>query len=90
MQEAETQRKGEVYREIKAGAVFEGIPERPRWELVPGVFVDEAGPIQDVARRLSAQEGDALALRPCPTVRGGPSAGGGDLGRGGSLVETVG
>lgn len=56
MEEAETQRKGDVYREIKAGAVFEGLPGRERWELVPGVFVDEPGPIQYVARRLSAEE----------------------------------
>jgi hypothetical protein len=56
MEEAETKRKGDVYREIKVGAVFEGIPARERSELVPGVFLDEPGPIKYVARRLSAEE----------------------------------
>jgi hypothetical protein len=46
MEEAETRRKGDVYREIKVGAVFEGVPGRERSELVPGVFLDEPGPIQ--------------------------------------------
>lgn len=55
MEEAETKRKGDVYREIKVGAVFEGIPDRERAELVPGVFLDEPGPTQDVARCLSAE-----------------------------------
>jgi hypothetical protein len=56
MEEAETKRKGDVYREIKVGAVFEGVPGRERSELVPGVFLDEPGPIKYVARRLSAEE----------------------------------
>ncbi len=56
MEEAETKRKGDVYREIKVGAVFEGVPGRERSELVPGVFLDEPGPIQYVARRLNAEE----------------------------------
>lgn len=56
MEEAETKRKGDVYREIKVGAVFEGIPGRERSELVPGVFLDEPGPIQYVARRLHVEE----------------------------------
>jgi hypothetical protein len=56
MEEAEARRKGDVYREIKVGAVFEGIPGRERSELVPGVFLDEPGPIQYLARRLSADE----------------------------------
>ena len=55
MEEAETKRKGDVYREIKVGAVFEGIPGRERSELVPGVFLDEPGPIQYVARRLTVE-----------------------------------
>lgn len=56
MEEAEAKRKGDVYREIKVGAVFEGIPGRERSELVPGVFLDEPGPIQYVARRLNVEE----------------------------------
>jgi hypothetical protein len=56
MEEAEAKRKADVYREIKVGAVFEGIPGRERSELVPGVFLDEPGPIQYVARRLKVEE----------------------------------
>jgi hypothetical protein len=56
MEERECKRKGDVYREIKVGAVFEGIPGRERSALVPGVFVDEPGPIRYLARRLSADE----------------------------------
>lgn len=56
MEEAEAKRKGDVYREIKVGAVFEGIPGRERSELVPGVFLDEPGAITYVARRLSGEE----------------------------------
>jgi hypothetical protein len=56
MEEAETKRKGDVYREIKVGAVFEGVPGRERSELVPSVFLDEPGPIKYIARRMSAEE----------------------------------
>jgi hypothetical protein len=56
LEEAEAKRQGDVYREMKVGAVFEGIPGRERSELVPGVFLDEPGPIQYVARRTSAEE----------------------------------
>jgi hypothetical protein len=56
MEEAEAKRKGDVYREIKVGAAFEGIPGRERSELAPGVFLDEPGPTQYVARGLSAEE----------------------------------
>jgi len=56
MEEAEAKRTGDVYREIKVGAVFEGIPGRERSELVPGVFLDEPGPITYVARRLNVEE----------------------------------
>lgn len=56
MEEAEARRQGDVYREIKVGAVFEGIPGRERSELVPGVFLDEPGPITYVARRLKVEE----------------------------------
>src|SRR5947209_8233783 len=56
MEEAEAKRTGDVYREIKVGAVFEGIAGRERSELVPGVFLDEPGPIRYVARRLNVEE----------------------------------
>ena len=56
MEEAEAKRKGDVYREIKVGAVFEGRPGRERSELAPGVFLDEPGPIKYIARRMSAEE----------------------------------
>jgi hypothetical protein len=56
MEEDETKRKGDVYREFKVGAVFEGIPGRERSELAPGVFLDEPGSIKYIARRMSAQE----------------------------------
>jgi hypothetical protein len=55
MEEAEAKRKGDVYREIKVGAVFEGLPGRERSELVPSVFIDEPGPIKYVARCMSAE-----------------------------------
>jgi hypothetical protein len=55
MEEAEAKGKADVYREIKVGAVFEGIPGRERSELAPGVFLDEPGPIKYIARRMSAQ-----------------------------------
>jgi hypothetical protein len=56
MEEAETKQKGDVYREIKVGAVFEGIPGRERSQLVPGVFLDEPGPIKYIARCMNAEE----------------------------------
>jgi hypothetical protein len=56
MEAAETRRKGDVYREIKVGAVFEGIPGRERSELMPGVFLDEPGAIKYVAQRLTVEE----------------------------------
>jgi len=51
----EKERSGDVYREIKVGAIFEGKPGRNRSELVPGVFVDEAGPITYMARQITAE-----------------------------------
>ncbi len=51
----EKERNGDVYREIKVGAIFEGKPGRNRSELVPGVFVDEAVPITYVARQITAE-----------------------------------
>jgi len=53
MEQEERHRKGDVYREIKAGAVFRAERGSKRSELVPGVYVDT--PAQDsmryVARR---------------------------------------
>src|SRR5256885_11358541 len=48
MEEAEAKRTGDVYREIKVGAAFEGLPGRERSELAPGVFLHEPGPTQYV------------------------------------------
>ncbi len=53
MEQEEVQRTGDVYREIKAGAVFRAEPGPRRSELAPGVYVDT--PAEDsmryVARR---------------------------------------
>jgi Uncharacterised protein family (UPF0236) len=51
MQDKERKRPGDVYREVKVGAVFEAEPGRKRSELAPGVFVDTAGSKAYVARR---------------------------------------
>jgi hypothetical protein len=51
MEEKEQKRKGDVYREVKVGAVFLADPGKRRSELAPGVFVDAAGPKAYVARR---------------------------------------
>lgn len=56
MEKAEREREGDVYREVKVGAVFVGSPGPERSELVPGVFVDTPGPIQYVARRTTAED----------------------------------
>lgn len=56
MEQAEQERGGDVYREVKVGAVFLGEPGRERSELVPGVFVDTPGPIEYVARRTTAED----------------------------------
>jgi hypothetical protein len=56
MEEAEVKRTGDVYREFKVGAVFEGVPGREHSELVPDVFLDEPGPIKYLARRMNAEE----------------------------------
>ena len=53
---AEQERGGDVYREIKVGAVFVSEPGRERSGLVPGVFVDTPGPIQYTARRTTAED----------------------------------
>ncbi len=53
MEKEERQRQGDVYREIKAGAVFRAERGPKRSELVPGVYVDtpEPGSLRYVARR---------------------------------------
>ena len=53
MKQEERQRKGDVYREIKAGAVFRAEQGSKRSELVPGVYVDTPAPgsMRYVARR---------------------------------------
>jgi hypothetical protein len=67
MEKAEQEREGDVYRDIKVGAVFLGQPGRERSELAPGVFLDTPGPIRYVARRTTADTFApllyALALR---------------------------
>jgi hypothetical protein len=53
MEEHEQLRAGDVYREIKAGAVFAARPGRERSELGEGVFIDEPveGSLRYVAQR---------------------------------------
>ena len=53
MEKEERQRTGDVYREIKAGAVFRAERGSKRSELVPGEYVDtpEPGSMRYVARR---------------------------------------
>jgi Uncharacterised protein family (UPF0236) len=48
MEQEERQRKGDVYREIKAGAVFRAERGPKRSELAPGVYVDT--PAEDSVR----------------------------------------
>jgi hypothetical protein len=61
MEEEERKRKGDVYREMKVGAVFlaERGPERS--ELAPEVWVDTRHPKAVCATSLGAQPGAALA-----------------------------
>ena len=53
MEKEELQRTGDVYREIKAGAVFRAERGPHRSELAPGVYVDTPAPdsVRYVARR---------------------------------------
>ncbi len=53
MEQDEQQRRGDVYREIKVGAVFAAQPGRERSELVPGAWVDAPveGSLQYVSQR---------------------------------------
>jgi len=63
MEKEERQRKGDVYREIKAGAVFRAERGRKRSELAAGVYVDTPAPdsLRSVARR-TAKGGFAWLL----------------------------
>ena len=63
MEREELQRKGDVSREIKAGAVFRAEQGPQRSELAPGVYVDTPAPgsVRYVARR-TAKGGFAWLL----------------------------
>jgi hypothetical protein len=56
MEEQERKRKGDVYREVKVGAVFEASRGPERSKLAPGVFVDQAEQKHYVARRGKAED----------------------------------
>ncbi|HEU5380638.1 MAG TPA: ISKra4 family transposase [Ktedonobacteraceae bacterium] len=56
MEAQESEREGDVYREVKVGAAFVGEPGPERSELVPGVLVDIPGPKRYVARRTTAED----------------------------------
>jgi len=56
MDAQESEREGDVYREVKVGAAFVGEPGPERSELVPGVLIDVPGPKQYVARRTTADD----------------------------------
>ncbi len=56
LEEKERQCPGDVYREVKVGAVFSGTRGPQRSGLAPGVFVDQAGQKRYVARRGPAEE----------------------------------
>jgi hypothetical protein len=63
MEKEELQRQGDIYREIKAGAVFRAERGPKRSELAPGVYVDTPAPesVRYVARR-TAKGGFAWLL----------------------------
>jgi hypothetical protein len=56
MEDKECKRSGDVYREVKVGAVFESSRGPERSGLAPGVFVDQAGQKHYVARRGKAED----------------------------------
>ena len=61
MEDKELKRAGDVYREVKVGAVFAASRGQHRSGLAPGVFVDQAGAIRYVAQRCKAEDfGKAL------------------------------
>ena len=51
MEEKERKRPGDVYREVKVGAIFLAESGSKRSAVAPGVFVDAAGPKEYVAHR---------------------------------------
>jgi len=55
LEKEEQEREGDVYRDIKVGAVFLAQPGQERSELAPGVFLDTPGPIRYGARRTTAE-----------------------------------
>ena len=77
MEEKERKRPGDVYREVKVGAVFLAEPGRKRSALTPGVFVDAAG-----RHRVCGSPWQCWGLCPTP-LRAGPAAGSGSGTRGG-------
>ena len=56
MEEQERKRKGDVYREVKVGAVFEASRGPHRSQLAPRVFVDQAEQKHYVVRRRKAED----------------------------------
>lgn len=71
LEEQEQKRKGDVYREIKVGAVFRAERGRERSDLAPEVWVDtpQAGSMRYVARRTA--KGDFGPLLYCLALQGG-------------------
>ncbi len=72
MEEQEVQREGDVYREIKVGAIFAACRGRRRSALAESTCVDEAGPLDSVARRTTAETfGHSLSAlaQPCGVER---------------------
>ncbi len=71
LEEQEQKRKGDVYREIKVGAVFRAERGRERSDLAPEVWVDtpQAGSMRYVARRTA--KGDFGPLLYCLARQGG-------------------
>jgi hypothetical protein len=62
MEEPEKQRKGDVYRELKVGVIFEAEQGRERSELAPEVWIDTAKEksMRYVARRTAKGDFDQL------------------------------
>ncbi len=62
MEVSEEQRKGDVYRELKVGAIFQAERGRERSELAPEVWVDtpKEGTMRYVARRTAKGDFDQL------------------------------
>jgi hypothetical protein len=56
MEETEIKRAGDVYREVKVGAVFAASRGPERSGLAPGVFVDHAGEKHYMTRRCKAED----------------------------------